>query len=87
MKSKEYFFEKIKENYLQDKTRLYELSKEESNILDLSAAIVRDLYAEMDYIQKENKRLLNENINLADRCDELEDRIKELKKKSNEGEY
>ncbi|MFM9837341.1 MAG: hypothetical protein ACKVOQ_03690 [Cyclobacteriaceae bacterium] len=84
MMSKEYFFEKIKENYLQDKTRLYELGKEESNILNLSAAIVRDLYAEMDYIQKENKRLLNENINLVDRCDELEDRIKELKKKNKE---
>ena len=84
--SKEYFFEKIKENYLQDKTRLYELSKEESNIIDLSAAIVRDLYAEMDYIQKENKRLLNEKINLIERCDELEDRIKKLKKRHKEGE-
>ena len=83
----EYFFEKIKENYLRDKTRLYELSKEESTILTLSAAIVKDLYAEIDYIQKENKRLLNENINLVDRCDELEERIKELKKKIKAGEY
>lgn len=77
--NKEIIKKELTNQFLQDKTKLYELTSTENEILNLAASILESKLDEYEYLEKENKRLLNEKLNLEDIVDELREQIKELK--------
>lgn len=70
----------ITEQFLQDKSSLYELSSGEQELIDLSSRIIEDLLEDIKYINEEKKRILNDKLNQDEIIDELREETKRLKR-------
>jgi hypothetical protein len=64
--------------HLEFKSKTYELSKGEEEIIDKTSSIIESILEDSKYLTDTNKRLLNEKLNLEETVEELRDKIKEL---------
>lgn len=73
--------EQIIERFTQDKSKFYELTDNELEMVDIMEDVIKGLQQDYKYMSDQYKRELNDKLNFQEIIAEQEEQIKELKEK------